>query len=258
MTDKNNFGNNAETPASDLPAELVEKLKGQSADKTPVLSKRPDTKNPPKESGAYRLESNVQAEIQQSISKVFDPRARQVLQSPLTKKPSDIEERESLYPPAAANDIFSEIEKERDEISKRYPRTPAPESGKDTDYPREADTNRPPAPGFVPPSSLNELQKEDERQDNTPTPVPQRKSPVPDGQNRKVSGQYQAQNIYDDATFSGTPRFASPKTPQGNLLKKLEKSSTRVKVRSDIFPEGEDPSENTDTIIDKINKDIKP
>ncbi|MGL5831149.1 MAG: hypothetical protein ACRCZE_03280 [Candidatus Altimarinota bacterium] len=233
MTDKNKFGNNAETPASDLPAELVEKLKGQRADKTPVLKSRPNTQNPPKESGEYRLNSKIQTEIQQNISKVFNPRERQVISSPLNPQAdtssryaaNDIEERESLYPTL---DVFAELEREKDEISKKFPRTPAPEPGKDTDYPREADTDRPPAtpkPGFAAPSSAEELKAEEEKklleakeQDNTPTPVPARKSPVPNGNHRKVSGQFVAQNMYEDAEFEGTPRFASPKLP--SLTKK--------------------------------------
>jgi hypothetical protein len=243
MKDKNNFGNNAEITASDLPAELVEQLKGKSADKTPVLSKRPDTHNPPKESGQYRLTQSLKTELNDKLTKVFDPRARQTIE-----RVSLVSDRENLY---STNDVFSELEKERDEISKRFPRTPQPEKGIDTDYPRKADTNRPPSgntprPGFSEPSSAKE-------QDSIPTPIPARKSPIPNGNHRTISGQFEAQSNYADVGYTGTKRFASPKAPS---LEGLEDSENQAKSQSNSSSESENENDGK-TLIDIINGDIK-
>lgn len=243
MKDKNNLGLNSEDTSPETP--------------TPKFN----TGNPPTKSGQYPKSAELQKEIQEKITgKVFNPKEKvDRVPSPLRQAAleSDLKERETLYPQEANDkesydDVFSLFERERAKLSS-IPLTPPPEQGVDIDRrPRESDTNRPPSAGFsVPAKSAKELSEADQRNDNRPTPIP-------DGQNRKVSGQFQAQNIYEDAGFAGTPRFAAPKTPQGDLLKNLERSATRTKVRTDIFPEDENIDDSTyPTIIDKINNGIK-
>lgn len=202
MTDKNKFGNNAETTASDLPVELIDKLKGQDPEKTPVLSQRPNTGNPPNQSGEYRL-SNKKA-AQESSDNTYNPKERQVIRRP--------EFTTSTY------QAFADLERSREE-ARKYPLTPPPEDKVDTNYPREADTSRPPAkdsprPGYVSPSSIDELEAEVTKQDTIPTPVPDKKPGLKIGNNRKVSGQYAAPNVYKDVGYTGTPRFTSPNVPK--------------------------------------------